>query len=873
MDARPENPATGAARRRSGLGCLLSGGLGCGAFLFGSILAVALFAPQLLGGWLARGAERMLQDHVDGRVTVGGAELSWSDDLRLRDVTLADAEGHVLARGTLRLPALGDLFSGADAKLLRVRTALQEVRLTLGEDGVLDLARAFRWDEARPAGQRVEPVAALWSRLAGVAHGQHPPFLVEVRARTIALIDARVTSGRGPEPRPEAGLEFGDVVMEFGRATAESPASFQLACAVSSHSAPGQVPELPGQLRVTLELARPEAELPSGVALVIEGEGLPSRAVASLLEALSSEARRSEVGGPPAEFSDLADFAFLSELTGERLDLALSVRGDLARGADVEVRLVAPRGAFACAGRIEAGVLTSVAAASPGAIDGTARPTEPGLTWSVPAPLLERALAPLLPEAWSLSASPGAAEGPGAPAVAEDARASVQLRLDGLRCDTGLGRGWAPQWTLEELAVDAKTALRLAVVAASAPEASHASEGPPTASGAELAIVDPLVLVRWLGPLGGTASALWRAQGGPRTASVTLRLDGALQAGEGRPRPPGSGWRALRDATLRGVRMDVDLPGLPVELLRVAASLPAEGAALLGEAVRLQASGLELGLAPDDPARGNGARGRGPIDFSLEVGPGRSVVRGRIEDGVARAAGGPQALRLDANAENLARVLGPVLPWVDRFAPAAPGATLVVAFDALEVPLDGGALRPSGGLEFLAPPLRVQVAHGVTALFGGSEGTEWTAWSPRRFRIDLQNELVRYPSVELPIAGDVYGFTGTFDRKTRSVDLEGEVPARLVQDRQWARPELAELLLDSEVRVFVNLSGQVAAPRLMIDRDAVQGMLSRDLQRALNEVGPALKGVIEQLVPSSETSPSPPAPPRRAPGEPGSGGD
>ena len=46
-------------------GCAVSGGFGCVSFLVGSIVAVVLFAPQLLGGWFARGATTLLTDLVD----------------------------------------------------------------------------------------------------------------------------------------------------------------------------------------------------------------------------------------------------------------------------------------------------------------------------------------------------------------------------------------------------------------------------------------------------------------------------------------------------------------------------------------------------------------------------------------------------------------------------------------------------------------------------------------------------------------------------------------------------------------------------------------------------------------------------------------
>jgi hypothetical protein len=833
MDARPDSsptavatdgrPAGASQRSRGCLGCLASGSLGCGAFVFGAILAVALFAPQLLGGWAARGAETWLSQMVDGRVTVGGAELSWSDGTRLREVVLVDEADKELLRGTLRGPSLAEFVGDPEGRPPRLWAYLREAHLTIDAARGLDLARVLRWHQ-------LEPFVALWRQQPAGAAG---PFVVSIDARELHIVDTR--HGRYE-------LVLTDFLLDLERAVGAGATNFKLTCGVEEVAPNGASP---ASLSVSFHVGAQDQALPSTVELALKAEGLPARAALLLVEALR--------GGFGAELPYALTPEGFSDIAGERLDLELSVSGDVQAGASVAVSLVSERGEARLAGQLLAGVLR---------LGGSSPLVQPADThtsvtsevrWQVPTELARRVLASLVPEGWVVAVTGiGGAE------------PSVRARTDALVLDTGFGRGWDADMTLVELAADVPCDLALTLGVAPGTDLAAPSSLTPLERATEEqasathVVPSPLVLVRWLGPLGGTVTAHWRSEepsphqsgaaapssDAPSVGSATLRWEPSLV---------GDGIGSTHAAALTA---DVDLPGLSVELLRIAASLPAEGAALLGERIRLQVSGLHVDTPYTQDSASDGVDGRA-LDFALYAGLGRVPVRGRFEGGVARAAGvGLQSLSFPSDRATLARLLGPVLPWIEELEAAGPGP-VTVTFDELAVPLDGGVLRPRGSLEFAPPPLRVRLTAPIAAYFGSGEVPGRSAWHPRRIRVELNDEVVRYEAIELPLAGDLFPFKGSFDRATRDVNLQGEVPMRLLQDRDWGGSELAEQLVDSDVPVFVNLSGPIGSPTLFIDWARARAVFSRRLEEALGEVVPAMRGALDQIVPRASVAPQP----------------
>ena len=50
----------------------------------GAVLAVALFAPQLMAGWGSRLLEQQIGAQIQGDVSIGNMTLSWTEQQRVR---------------------------------------------------------------------------------------------------------------------------------------------------------------------------------------------------------------------------------------------------------------------------------------------------------------------------------------------------------------------------------------------------------------------------------------------------------------------------------------------------------------------------------------------------------------------------------------------------------------------------------------------------------------------------------------------------------------------------------------------------------------------------------------------------------------------
>jgi hypothetical protein len=134
-------------RRRGCFGCLFQSGLGCLAFLLGSVAAAALFAPSLLGGVMSEGLERAINRRIAGSVSVGALELAWKGRQRAGTVELLDPEGERVGSCELELPGMLAMLDGQPERW-DVRLRITEARIVVEEDGGSNLERAL----ASPAG-------------------------------------------------------------------------------------------------------------------------------------------------------------------------------------------------------------------------------------------------------------------------------------------------------------------------------------------------------------------------------------------------------------------------------------------------------------------------------------------------------------------------------------------------------------------------------------------------------------------------------------------------------------------------------------------------------------------------------------------------
>lgn len=184
-----------AAAGRGCFGSLVSGGCGCFAFLVGAVAAVALFAPQLMGGWGARLLERELGRRIDGSVEVGDVHLSWEEPQRAGLVRVRDRDGDPVLEGSLRFPSLLELLGRGGAER-RFVVDIERLSTRIDADGSSTLGRTFGVDAG--GGRTVARALGDWAlrQLDAVRTGSVDSSIdvrVEVRE---ARIDDRA-AGRG----------------------------------------------------------------------------------------------------------------------------------------------------------------------------------------------------------------------------------------------------------------------------------------------------------------------------------------------------------------------------------------------------------------------------------------------------------------------------------------------------------------------------------------------------------------------------------------------------------------------------------------------------------------------------------------------------
>ena len=92
------------AAGRGCAGTAVTGGCGCGAFLVGAVLAVALFAPQLMAGWSSRLLQRQIGAQIQGDVSIDGMTLSWTEQQRADSITISDDAGNLVLQAGCECP-------------------------------------------------------------------------------------------------------------------------------------------------------------------------------------------------------------------------------------------------------------------------------------------------------------------------------------------------------------------------------------------------------------------------------------------------------------------------------------------------------------------------------------------------------------------------------------------------------------------------------------------------------------------------------------------------------------------------------------------------------------------------------------------------
>lgn len=296
----PEERSGGAAR-------WLKRGCGCGALLFGALVAFVLLLPTILAGPLASVVESGFSDEYMGSLEVGSLELGWKSRQRVEGARLLDPEGGEVGRATVELPSIFDLARSASSYAKKERSEFGRVEIAFdanvvyGADGESNLDRALAPRGPKAAGgggagtggREGPSLRALYDRLG---------LTLVLEPSEVTVSDPRL--GANAAPIRLSGLQ-GELALTPGE-----PITLELHGTHDFGS--------PGPLKLSARVADPSEGA--------EGLELGSLALSLELDELPYAALAERFGKP-----DLADD--LAALLGPKLALSAGLGGASASGA------------------------------------------------------------------------------------------------------------------------------------------------------------------------------------------------------------------------------------------------------------------------------------------------------------------------------------------------------------------------------------------------------------------------------------------------------------------------------------------------------------------------------------------------------------
>ena len=314
------------------------------------LLLLVVCLPWIAGSFAPGLVARAFAERFQGKIELGGAQLSWFGTQTLKDAVLFDPQGHEVARLDVELPSLVELARGGGHALGTIRAQLRAA-LVADEQGVTNLERALA------------PRAAAQSTA-----GAHTP-------------DTEAASASGPEPELE--LELTSPLCSWSDAhTRAAGAPFEvrgLRVHVALH------PGTPARFEAKAEFA---GEHPGTLALDAEVAGLRTQGALGFSKARASGKVQ---GFSSAMLDGLAQqHGRLEQVLGERFDLSFELSELSQNSGTLSCALQSPRTHLVLEGRVQDGIL---------------RCSEQrgfSLELGEPRALLEGFLAPLLPPGTAL---------------------------------------------------------------------------------------------------------------------------------------------------------------------------------------------------------------------------------------------------------------------------------------------------------------------------------------------------------------------------------------------------------------------------------------------------------------------------------------
>ncbi|MEE2941735.1 MAG: hypothetical protein VX460_15210 [Planctomycetota bacterium] len=755
-------------------GTVVSGGCGCGAFLVGAVLAVVLFAPQLMAGWGTRLLEQQIGAQLQGAVSVGDMTLSWTEQQRADSVTILDEAGNLVLQGGMRMPSLLELAdpAGRDQEFV---FDVQLLKSRIDADGTSNLGRTF--GVTAEAGGSVAPALMRWAvEFFTAARFDAVDGAMTVR---LELAEAEIddtASGRGTvrlrdlsirASRSASGLRVrldrGEIVVGGRSVPVTLSASF-------GPSGAGGALEL---VRAELDAAGLSSPTLATLGMLPRSDGAEARRDPRLVRDVYDRAAPVLIGAASALIVDADSIkarfgvpreALAGALPRLRVEIAgprgaLDFEADLSRGDGTgPLELVPPPEGGRARFVLEApGLLVpAVAAAAPAGARVVALETS-GAAVRVTARLRDFVL-PLDRDLLQLDAS---------------ARRGVESAVDRLARSLRRGRG--------ELSVAGGDAVRLDV-------------GPEGSGDGRLEARHALTNVSFDEDGSGTFLSRWRHLGpglDPGAAPRFSTVEGAL---------PTSG--AAIDGEPGALRMDVH--GVPLALLAGVFPVDQRVTRLVGARLqRLQLEGLDAGVLIGRAPRTT------PLDVEVLTAADDRLTGTVSEDGflVRRARIG---LLLDEAV--IHEVMKPLLPWVEELRPLDPETPGKVDLELVRfvfpASAQGGGM--SGQLRAELPPLEARLPASLLRDLRIEHDQRWVLWEPTPIDVALDRAGATYTAAELPLGGGrAVRLSGT--SRGGRYNLGGTVAPTIL--RNLGGQSVDE---DARVRIEISNQGDAERPRVLV---------------------------------------------------------
>lgn len=777
-------------------GTIVSGGCGCSAFLVGAVLAVALFAPQLMSGWAKRILERQLSANVEGDVQVGDLSLAWGAPQRAESVTVTDPDGDTVLLGSMRFPSLLNGVDDTDVEREFVFDVTL-LRSRINADGTSNLGRTFGVTAA--SGETVLHALMGWGidRLESLRADGSAGDAVSVR---VELAEAEIddtASGRGivrlrdlsfTATTSRAGL---DVELERCTVLAEGrriPLAFSANYGRRRNGARGVGAD---------ELLRAS----------LRAEGMETDTLLTL--GLLPRSEQSEESRDPRLMRDVFDrlapkalAAVGKLLTGaETIELDFGVPKDGPSDADPELSVLA-RGPM---GRVEVEALF-LRDGRDGASGPVLVPLESGgrVTVALAAP---GALAPLVeavtPKGARVEPRPAQALGARRRDVDGDRLLTARLRSFELPVDPALlslqlGRGREQLALGDRLASAFRRGSGEFVVAGGDDVVVAVGDGNPADSPDRLEARHVLTVLDFASG-GGRFQSRWRNLG-------PFAEEDPRSGGRARPLSTISGDLPAASAQAGGASgtLDFDVRGVPMAMLDEVFWIEEVVTNVLGDRLRrFQLRGLDAGVL----------LGRRPSNGDVQVDL-VTAAGDRISGSLSPGGFEVDRARFDLPLDRVLvdDVLLPLLPWIEgvELAPGQSERDVVIELERFTFPTGtfGGGLE--GVVHIDPPPLRVQLPQSLLRDVRVGHEMRWVNWDPGRIEIVMDRVGATYQKVSLPIGGGQrIELTGT-SRQSR-YNLSGSAPAEVLRNLNQSNVREGAL-----VQIQISNQGDVRQPRVLV---------------------------------------------------------